>query len=271
MPELPEVETVRKTLESWCLNKTISDVELHYPRVLEDLDFETLKNKIINKKINKIDRYGKYLFLVLDDCVLISHLRMEGKYFFVDEEDEYIKKHKVITFKLDDGNLIYHDVRKFGKIKLCEGCNYLLDKSIAKLGKEPFTITSEELYNKLQHLNKTIKQCLLDQSIIAGLGNIYVDEVLFESGILPLKNSKEITLSDCRKIIASSIKILNRAIELKGSTIATYHFNNNESGGFQNEHKVYGKKGCKCVKCSSLIEKTTVGGRGTYYCKNCQK
>ena len=127
------------------------------------------------------------------------------------------------------------------------------------------------MYNRLRNLNKCIKQCLLDQSIIAGLGNIYVDEVLFDSLIMPTRKASEISEEECKIIIDSSIKILNRAIELKGSTLATYHFNNNESGNFQNEHKVYGKKGCNCVNCGNIIEKMVVGGRGTYYCRNCQK
>ena len=271
MPELPEVETVRRTLVKWCQGKTVKNVYLHYPNVLENVCFEDFKCAIKNQKINSIERIGKYLIFILDKHVILSHLRMEGKYFFTQIEDEYVKKHKIITFVFDDGNLIYHDVRKFGRMKVLLKEDYMLDKSVAKLGKEPFTITAKELYNKLQHSNKKIKQCLLDQSVIAGLGNIYVDEVLFDSGILPFRNSKDVSESDCAKVIASSIKILNRAIELKGSTIATYHFNNNETGGFQNEHKVYGKKGCNCSVCSTVIAKTTIGGRGTYYCSNCQK
>lgn len=271
MPELPEVETVRKTLINWCKDKVINDVDIYYKNVLTGIDFDTFKSKIINQKINDVDRFGKYLFFILDDYVLISHLRMEGKYFFTNDEDEYIKKHKIISFKLGNETLIYHDVRKFGKMKLVSKDKYMLDESIAKLGKEPFTITKEELYNKIHRLNKKIKQSLLDQSIISGLGNIYVDEVLFDSRISPNRSSKDITLKECEKIIQSSIKILNKSIELKGSTIATYHFNNNESGGFQNQHKVYGKKGSKCSACDSVIEKTTIGGRGTYYCPNCQK
>lgn len=271
MPELPEVETVRRTLLNWCKGKVIKDVEIFYYKVLEDINFSDFKSKIINQKINDVFRFGKYLFFILDEHTIISHLRMEGKYFFANDEDEYLKKHKIITFKLDDGNLIYHDVRKFGKMKLVDKDKYMLDKSIVKLGKEPFTILPNELYNKVHCLNKKIKQCLLDQTIISGLGNIYVDEVLFDSGIDPNRNSKDITLDECKKVIESSIRILNKAIELKGSTIATYHFNNNESGGFQNEHKVYGKKGCKCSKCGTIIEKTRIAGRGTYYCPNCQK
>ena len=271
MPELPEVETVRKTLVDWCRGKKINDVYLHYSKVLENVDFDSFRLIVKNQKINDIDRIGKYLIFKLDTHVILSHLRMEGKYFFTNEEDDYINKHKIITFNLGDGNLIYHDVRKFGKMKLLSKEEYFFDKSISKLGKEPFTITTQELYNKLQHANKKIKQCLLDQTVMAGLGNIYVDEVLFDCGIIPFRNSKDITQKECCKIIESSIKILNKAIELKGSTIATYHFNNNESGGFQNEHKVYGKKGCSCSICGNEIAKTTIGGRGTYYCSNCQK
>lgn len=271
MPELPEVETVRRTLIKWCKGKCIKDVYLHYPKVLENIDFHTFKSFVCNQKINDIDRVGKYLIFKLDTHVLLSHLRMEGKYFFTQQEDEYVRKHKIITFELDDGKLIYHDVRKFGKMKLLSKEDYFLDKSLAKLGKEPFTITTQELYNKLQRANKKVKQCLLDQSIMAGLGNIYVDEVLFDCSITPFRNSKDISEEECCKIIESSIKILNKAIELKGSTIATYHFNNNESGGFQNEHKVYGKKGCNCSICGNVINKSTIAGRGTYYCSNCQK
>lgn len=271
MPELPEVETVKRTLISWCKGKVIKDVTLFYPRVLQNIDFESFKAKIINQKINDIDRFGKYLFFILDDYVLISHLRMEGKYFYTNDEDEYIKKHKIISFNLGDNNLIYHDVRKFGTMKLVNKSEYLLDESIAKLGKEPFNMNGEELYNKIHKLNRCIKQSLLDQSVISGLGNIYVDEVLFDAGIAPFRLSKDINMKECEKIILSSVKILNKAIELKGSTIATYHFNNNESGGFQNEHKVYGKKGQKCSKCDNVIKKMVIGGRGTYYCHNCQK
>jgi formamidopyrimidine-DNA glycosylase len=247
MPELPEVETVRKTLIDWCKNKTIKNVDLFYKNVLSNIEFNNFKNKIINQKINDIDRFGKYLFFILDDYVLISHLRMEGKYFFVNEENDYIKKHKIITFTLDDGNLIYHDVRKFGKMKLVDKGSYMLDESIVKLGKEPFTISKEELYNKIHHLNKKIKQSLLDQTIISGLGNIYVDEVLFDASISPNRSSKDITLKECEKIIQSSIQILNKAIKLKGSTIATYHFNNNEAGDFKMNIKFMEKKAVNVV------------------------
>ena len=274
MPELPEVETVRKTLLKWCENRVIKDVIIHYNNVLEDISFLEFKKNIVNQRVNTISRMGKYLLFKLDTQVLVSHLRMEGKYFYLDslnDEDDYIRKHKVMTFVLDKGYLIYHDVRKFGKMKLLLNENYLKDKSLSKLGKEPFDISGSELYNKIHKLNKCVKQCLLDQTIMSGLGNIYVDEVLFDSKILPTRLASSLSVSECNSIVISSVKILNRAIELKGSTIATYHFNNNESGGFQSEHKVYGKKGHKCHNCDNIIKKIVVAGRGTYYCENCQK
>ena len=215
MPELPEVETVRRTLISWCKGKKILDVNIHYFNVLDGIDFDIFKSRIMNQTINDISRFGKYLFFILDDYVIISHLRMEGKYFFIkkDEENDYIKKHKIITFDFGDHILIYHDVRKFGKMKLASKDKYMLDKSIIKLGKEPFDLSSKELYDKLCRLNKSIKQSLLDQSIMSGLGNIYVDEVLYDCCIMPTRSSKDISLKDCEKIIASSIKILNKAKE----------------------------------------------------------
>ena len=274
MPELPEVETVRNVLKKWVLGKTISDASIFYEKVIENMKFNEFKIKIVNQKINDINRKGKYLLFVLDDYVLLSHLRMEGKYYLVNSEklDEKTNKHKIISFLLDDGStLLYHDVRKFGKMKLLNKNHYLEDESLKKLGKEPFEMTKEELYVKIQNSNKPIKELLLDQSNIAGLGNIYVDEVLFLSKISPLRKGKQINENECKIIVDNSISVLNKAIQLGGSTIKSYHSGNKVDGMFQKELNVYGKKGEKCSCCGKTIEKIVVGGRGTHYCSNCQK
>lgn len=274
MPELPEVETVRNVLKGWVLGKTIKDVNIFYEKVIENMNFTEFKSKIVNQKINDINRKGKYLLFVLDDYILLSHLRMEGKYYLVKDEelDEKTNKHKIISFSLDDDSLLlYHDVRKFGKMKLLDKRNYLEDESLKKVGKEPFEITSNELYLKIKKSNKPIKELLLDQSNMAGLGNIYADEVLFLSKIFPLRKGKEINKNECDIIVENSILVLNKAIELGGSTIKSYHSGNKVDGRFQNELNVYGKKGEKCPCCGNVIEKTVVGGRGTHYCNNCQK
>lgn len=274
MPELPEVENVRNVLKLWVENKKIVDVTIYYDKVLEEIESNDFKHKIVNQQIKSIDRKGKYLMFILDDYVLLSHLRMEGKYYLINGEisDEKINKHKIIAFHLDDGSsLLYHDVRKFGKMKLVDKSNYLEDRRLKKLGKEPFEITKEELYEKIYKSNKPIKELILDQTIIAGLGNIYVDEVLFLSKIHPLTKGKMVTLEDCDNIIINSIEILNKAIKLGGSTIKSYHFGNKVEGSFQKELKVYGRREQKCCNCSSVIEKVFIGGRGTHYCPNCQK
>ena len=274
MPELPEVETVRNVLKLWVNGKCIKDSEIFYEKVLENIKFDNFKDKIINQHILDVDRIGKYLIFVLDDYVLLSHLRMEGKYYLVENNkmDEKMNKHKIISFLLDDGNiLLYHDVRKFGKMKLLDKNNYMRDETLAKLGKEPFVIKKEELFDKIKFSNKPIKELLLDQTNMSGLGNIYVDEVLFLSKLNPLKKGKEISLDKCQIIIDNSIIVLNKAIKAGGSTIRSYHSGNNVDGRFQNELNVYGKKGEKCPYCDSIIEKIVVGGRGTHYCPNCQK
>ena len=144
MPELPEVETVRTVLKEWVIGRTIKSVDIFYEKVIENMCFNDFKNKIVNQKINDIDRKGKYLLFVLDDYILLSHLRMEGKYYLIKDNslDEKISKHKIISFPLDDGSvLLYHDVRKFGKMKLLDKNNYLEDESLKRVGKEPFDIT----------------------------------------------------------------------------------------------------------------------------------
>lgn len=274
MPELPEVETVRNVLKLWVKGRKIKDSSIFYRGVLENIAFEEFKSKIANQTIYDVERIGKYLIFVLDDYVLLSHLRMEGKYYLLEDNniDEKISKHKILSFLLDDGKiLLYHDVRKFGKMKLLNKDNYLEDVSLAKLGKEPFGIGKEELYEKIKSSNKPIKELILDQTNIAGLGNIYADEVLFLSNLNPLKKGKEISVDECQMIIDNSIIVLNKAIEAGGSTIRSYHSGNKVDGRFQNHLNVYGKKGEKCPNCSSVIEKIFVGGRGTHYCPKCQK
>ena len=274
MPELPEVETVRNVLKLWVNGRKIKGCNIFYNNVLENIEFNDFNEKINNQMICDVNRIGKYLLFILDDYVLVSHLRMEGKYYLVDGEitDVKMNKHKIISFLLDDGKtLLYHDVRKFGKMKLLNKDSYMEDESLSKLGKEPFNMSGNDLFVKINKSNKPIKELILDQTNIAGLGNIYADEVLFLSNINPLVKGKDLNVNKCKEIVENSVIVLNKAIEAGGSTIRSYHSGNNVDGKFQNELNVYGKKGEKCPKCMSIIEKTVVGGRGTHYCPSCQK
>jgi len=269
MPELPEVETVKNTLKRQILNKKIKIANIYWNNIIAFPEADKFKKQIENQQINDILRRGKWLMFELDDYFLLSHLRMEGKYFIRNLGDER-NKHEHVTFTFTDGTeLRYHDTRKFGKMYLIEKDKVYNEKPLKDLGKEPWdeTLTKEYLKEKLN--KKEIKTQLLDQSIIVGIGNIYVDEVLFLSKIHPETKGNELKEKDLENIIKYTRKTLEKAIELGGTTVKSYTSSEGVHGRFQNELLVHTKE--ICPTCNTKIEKITVGGRGTYYCPKCQK
>ncbi|MBQ6840732.1 MAG: DNA-formamidopyrimidine glycosylase [Bacilli bacterium] len=267
MPELAEVQTVRIVLKKQILNKTIKDIKILYSNIIET-NIDVFKEKLIGKCFIDIKRKGKYLIFETEDHYLISHLRMEGKYFIKPLSDE-INKHEHIIFKFDDFDLRYHDTRKFGKMALIEKTN--LESYFRNIGPDANSdVDVSYLYNKLNSKKKPIKSLLLDQSIIAGLGNIYVDEVLFASKINPLELGSNLSLADCQNILESSKNILDNAIKYKGTTIRSYTSSLNVEGEYQNYLKVHTKAGMPC-NCGDVISCIKVGGRSTYYCPSCQR
>jgi len=274
MPELPEVETVRRTLLPLLLNKRINDVEILYPKMILESEFDFVQ-ALKNRTFTDIKRKGKYLLFILDnEYVLISHLRMEGKYILLAASEEKTKHSRVI-FHLEGGiNIAYDDTRCFGIMKLIKLTDLENEEMISKLGPEPLNFKDEDimlLKNKLQKSHNPIKVAIMDQSNIAGLGNIYADEVLFATKINPLTPANEITLSQIKDIINAAIKVLNKAITLGGSTVKSYHAARGVDGKFQNELLAYGKKDSSCPTCGYPFKKIFVGGRGTTYCPRCQK
>ena len=274
MPELPEVETVRLSLIDLVKGRTIKSADVIYGRIIQDISIDEFKKRLENERINDILRYGKYLFFKLDHYTLISHLRMEGKYFYKEEEIE-LTKHDHIVFHLDNNyKLVYNDTRKFGVMYLINETDY--DKvckcpPINKLGIEAnsLNLTKEYLFDKFSKKTGPIKSELLDQEIICGLGNIYADEVLFLSKLHPLKKANTLTINDCELIANASRDVMAKAISLGGTTIKSFMSSHEISGLFQNELNVHTKDKCKI--CDSDIIKIRVGGRGTYYCPICQK
>lgn len=265
MPELAEVETVRNTLKKSLIGKKILSINILYPKMIEN-DLEYFKECLINNEILDIERKGKYLIFKLNKYYLISHLRMEGKYFIKDKIDP-ILKHEHIIFEFNDFSLRYHDTRKFGRMHLIKYDE--LSSYFSNLGPDANKCDdSSYLYEKLHKSSLPIKTLLLDQSIISGLGNIYADEVLYESKISPLKKGKDITLDNCNDILKKSKEILDMAIKYKGTTIRSYTSSLNVKGEYQKYLKVHRK--CVC-KCTNKITKIKIGGRSTYYCDNCQK
>lgn len=273
MPELPEVETVKETLKRQILNRKIVDVEIYYKKLIEKPDIEEFIKKIKGEKINDIKRRGKWLMFELDHYYLLSHLRMEGKYF-LKKPNDVLLKHEHIAFVFDNNTeLRYHDTRKFGRMYLLSKDEVYTVKPLNELGLEPWDRDLTITYLKEKLLKKTIaiKTSILDQSIIVGNGNIYVDEVLFLSKINPLKKSNSLTDTELQEIINNTKKVLEGAIKAGGTTIRSYTSSEGVHGRFQHELLVHGKEGEKCPVCSNIIIKIKVNGRGTYYCPTCQK
>lgn len=272
MPELPEVETVKNTLKRQVLGKTIKNVQVLW-NLIEYPSVDEFKEKIINQTIMDIKRKGKWLMFELNDYYLLSHLRMEGKYF-IRKNGEKIAKHEHIIFTFnDDTELRYHDTRKFGKMHLIEKNRVYDMKPLNELGLEPWDDNLDINYLKEKYINKKlpIKTVLLDQSIITGIGNIYADEILFLSKINPLSKCHELECNELDNIIKYTREVLNKAIELGGTTIRSYESSEGVHGKFQNNLLVHNHEGDKCPSCGTIICKIKVNGRGTYYCSECQK
>ena len=269
MPELPEVETVKNTLKKQILNKKIKLANIYWDNIIAFPKPKEFKEKIKNQKINDILRRGKWLMFKLDDYFLLSHLRMEGKYFLKNKEDEK-NKHEHVTFLFTDNTeLRYHDTRKFGKMYLLEKEEIYKKKPLNELGLEPWDNNLTTKYLKDKFTKKPIKTELLNQSIITGIGNIYADEILFLSKIHPKKESNKLTTKNLEDIIKYTKETLEKAIKLGGTTVKSYTSAEGVHGRFQNELLVHTKE--ICPVCQNQIKKITVGGRGTYYCPKCQK
>ncbi|MGM9971807.1 MAG: DNA-formamidopyrimidine glycosylase [Anaeroplasmataceae bacterium] len=267
MPELPEVETVRRVLLKELKGLKIVDVVINYSKMIKN-DINYFKASVMGKEFKDIKRLGKALIFKLDDIYLVSHLRMEGKYFIKDPSDE-ILKHEHVIFTLSNGKTLrYHDTRKFGIMVIKNEEELYKTEPLNMISSEPFTITKEELFLKLKEKTIPIKTALLDQSIMSGLGNIYVDEVLFKSKINPHRKAKEVSLEECELIISNSIVILNKSIEYGGTTIRSYTSSLGVSGNYQQFLAVHTKTICPI--CNNSIIKDKTNGRGTYYCPVCQ-
>ncbi len=267
MPELPEVETVRRMLTDTVVGKEIERIEVYYEKIIDGDEVE-FSRRLSGQTVTSIDRKGKFLIFILTKDAFISHLRMEGKYELV-ASDEPRAKHEHVSFFFTDGTrLRYLDVRKFGRLKLTDKADYLREPSLMKLGPEPWDMDLEYFYQRLHKSEKPIKSLLLDQSVIAGLGNIYVNEVCFQAEVNPKTPGKKLSKKKVKGILEISKAILTEAIYYKGTTIHTFS-SNGKSGGYQEHLLVHGRK--LCPKCGQEIIKEAVGGRGTYYCSRCQK
>ncbi|MDD5492230.1 MAG: DNA-formamidopyrimidine glycosylase [bacterium] len=273
MPELPEVETIKRALAKKILGKRILTVESNFKKIVAVPDFKIFQKIIIGKNIEFLSRRGKFLLFYLNDGkIMVSHLRMTGHWLV----GPIIKRNKFmhLILQLSGGQtMAYSDIRKFGRIWLIDAKDLEKFKPILKLGPEPLgkEFVFEEFNKKLAKNKSKIKVVLLSQQIVAGLGNIYVDEVLYDAGVSPCRSANRLTVAEKKRIFVAIRKIISKAIKFRGTTVVNFTTPEGKGGDFQKQLKVYGKKGNRCLRCNGEIKRIVVAGRGTHYCPKCQK
>lgn len=274
MPELPEVETIRKTLEHLTIGKQIEDVTIYWPKIIKKpVEHEQFIDALKGQTIESVGRRGKFLIFYLTDLALVSHLRMEGKYGLFPAGEE-MDKHTHVLFTFTDGTqLRYKDVRKFGTMHLFVKGEEQSSLPLSQLGPEPLSdeFSKEYMMSSLQKTSRNIKAVLLDQKFVVGVGNIYVDESLFRAKIHPQRMASSLTDEEMERIVSEVKLTLAEAIAQGGSTIRTYINSQGQIGMFQQQLLVYGRNGEPCKECGTEIEKLKVAGRGTHICPSCQK
>jgi formamidopyrimidine-DNA glycosylase len=306
MPELPEIETIKRYLEKDLIGRRI-----RYVKILNNKSFIGDKKKILNSKIVKIERRGKMLIFKLDadkygfgtdknGCKmnknpqksvtdphisvgqhksvlrsasirwLVFHLKLTGQLIFLNFlRNSEIKKYTRVIFILDKGLLIFNDARKFGWVKVLDDKD--LNKELSKIGKEPFDLNFKYLKEIFSKTKRPIKIVLMDQEKIAGLGNIYANEALFLAKIHPLKPANKLKDSEIKNLLLAIKKVIKKAIKLQGTSFRFYVKPDESKGSYQEEFLVYQRKNEKCLRCKSKIKYIKIGGRGTFYCPRCQK
>lgn len=273
MPELPEVETVRRSLAALLAGRTIKRAEVLLPRIVRTPDAAEFCRLLAGRSIHGVGRRGKYLLLDLGAEILVSHLRMEGRYGLWGA-GEPLEKHTHVIFYLDDETeLRYRDVRQFGTMDLVPAADALRLSGLRELGVEPLdsAFTTEYLLGRLKEKRAPIKAALLDQSVVAGLGNIYVDEILFKAGVHPERPAHRLRRGALAAIVSVTRATIAEAIRLGGSSVKSYVDGHGTPGSYQFSLQVYGRAGQPCLRCGDIIRKGRVGGRGTHVCVRCQK
>ena len=281
MPELPEVETIRRGLDGFIKNHKVAKV-----KVFCDKSFIGPKELVENQRIKSLRRRGKALLIDLENNVtMMIHLRMTGQLIFRGDENfagghptdsffaELPDKQTRVEFELDNGTLFFNDQRKFGFVKVLETPEVENDKFIKALAKEPWEISVKEFKdNLMHHKSAPIKATILDQKIIAGLGNIYADEALFFAKIHPKRETGSLTDKEIENLLEGARTVMQASINSGGSTMKTYVKADGTKGDYLRLFaKVFRREGEPCVNCGTEIIKTRVAGRGTHICPSCQK
>ena len=275
MPELPEVERVRRSLAAQVMGRAIRAVEVRRPGVVRgDRSDESL---LRGQRISSIERLGKQLAIRGKDCCLCVHLGMTGSLCVTPRKagpsrPRSSRKHTHVTWHLDDGRSIeFHDPRRFGGIWTYPNRAALIADRWRHLGPDALLITPRELHAALRRTKRGIKAALLDQAVVAGLGNIYVDELLFGCSIHPLARASRLKLKHIEELVPRMRRLLDRAITAGGSSVRDYVDADGQTGSYQLSHQVYGRRGLPCRRCDKPLLHIRVGGRMTVFCRGCQE
>ena len=273
MPELPEVETVRTSLEPVLLGRTFERVAIDDPRLTRPFDPQVVATELEGERVASVERRGKYLVVRFESGrVLLVHLRMTGSFRHVPAGAPADGPHTRAVVRLDDGSdITYRDVRRFGTWLLVEPSE--LDTYLAaRLGEEPLArgFGPAALATRLTNRRAPLKAALLDQRTLAGLGNIYVDEALWRARLHPLRPANSLDADEVRTLHRGIRGALRMGIARQGATLRDYAQPDGSRGSMQHEFKVYGREGEPCDRCGTPIAKTRAGGRGTWYCATCQ-
>ncbi len=273
MPELPEVETIRRRLAPVIEGATIARAEILDARLTRPVEPDAVANALVGERIASVERRGKYLLWRLESGrVLVVHLRMTGSLRHAVRGTLPDDAHRRATLELDSGtDLAYRDVRRFGTWELLDQ-DHVRPYLAARLGPEPLarSFTANRLARLLDGRRAPVKAFLLDQRRIAGIGNIYADESLWRARIHPRRPAGDLDEAEVVRLHRALRAVLRRGIDLQGSTLREYSTPDGSSGGMQHEFHVYGRSGEPCDRCATLIDRIVVGGRGTWFCPECQ-
>lgn len=272
MPELPEVETVKRTVEPQIAGQKIVDVALRNDAVLANISAAAFKDFLRGNFVKSMSRRGKYLiFHMGQGGEMVLHLRMTGQFILFHDHPLLDKHCHLVIYFQHGGGAYYRDVRRFGRFWVIENHDFS-GTGIENLGPEPFdkAFCGDYLATMFSHRRTSIKSCLLDQHIVAGIGNIYADEILFDAEINPFRPCHGLTVEECDQLCSSARAVLRKAIENRGTTFRDYRDGAGDIGGFQERLNVFQKQGEPCPRCGVPIKKTVCNGRGTYYCPHCQ-
>ncbi|MEO6599974.1 MAG: bifunctional DNA-formamidopyrimidine glycosylase/DNA-(apurinic or apyrimidinic site) lyase [Polyangiaceae bacterium] len=291
MPELPEVEVTRRRLAPILVGRTIERVDTTPNSYFFLTKPEELKRRLAGRTVRELNRHGKYLLAELDDGDrLLLHLGMTGQLFSSavtsvrlfsaktrgsrpPEELREFKpdQHTHLSLHFEDGgpSVLFRDVRKFGKVLLLRaGAD---DPRLEKLGVDALAATGSTLFESARSRKIPIKTLLLNQGVIAGIGNIYADEALFLAKVRPKRGARRVTAQECEAIVSAAKRVMKRSIETGGSSISDYVAPDGSDGGYQNERKVYARKGLPCLVCETPIRRIVIATRATHYCPECQQ